>query len=327
MPGPRILVVRLSSMGDVIHTLPAAASLKHSLPHSHLTWVVNPRWRPLLEGNPFIDEIVEFNRRSLTSILAARRRLRERRYDLAVDFQGLIQSAMVAAAARPEKLIGFGAAHLKEKPAALFYSATADPRSKHVVDWNLELAAAAGATNPVRSFPLPEGVPEGSLPAGRFVLTSPLAGWASKQWPTANLIELAKRLESELGVPLILNGAPSNEAELRASGTRVHLSGIPGLIDATRRAAAVLGVDSGPLHLAAALGKPGVALFGPTDPERNGPYGGSIATLRTAGAETTYKRDREIAASMRALTVDQVFAALAAQLAKSGGGSRDEAVS
>ncbi len=315
MPGPRILVVRLSSMGDVLHTLPSAASLKHSLPHSRLTWVVNPRWRPLLEGNPFIDEIVDFDRRSLRSILETRRKLRAGRFDIAVDFQGLIQSALVAAAARPEKIYGFHSSQLKEKPAALFYSATADGKPAHVVDKNLELASAAGASSFVVQFPLPVGKPEGELPKGGFVLTSPLAGWPSKQWPAHNFAELARRLRAETSLELVLNGAPeSAEALHQIEGVRVHLSGIQGLIHATRQATAVVGVDSGPLHLAAALSKPGVAIFGPTDPARNGPYGGSITTLRDPGAETSYRRDREIAASMRAVTVDQVLAALKAKL-------------
>ncbi len=302
-------------MGDVLHALPAVASLKHSYPHSHVTWVVNPRWRPLLEGNPFVDEIVAFNRRSIAAIFDARRKLRAGRYDIAVDFQGLIQSAVVASAARPEKLYGFDAAELREKPAALFYSATVATKAAHVVDKNLELAAAAGASSFVNQFPLPPGEPEGELPSGPFVLTSPLAGWTSKQWPAANFAELARRLREETSVELVLNGAAESEAALRRiAGVRIHLSGLPGLIHATRKATMVLGVDSGPLHLAAALSKPGVAIFGPTDPARNGPYGGSITMLRTAGAQTTYRRDREIAPSMRGVTVDQVLAALKAKL-------------
>jgi heptosyltransferase-1 len=100
----------------------------------------------------------------------------------------------------------------------------------------------------------------------------------------------------------------------RIDGARVHTSGLPGLIDATRRAAAVVGVDSGPLHLAAALEKPGLAIFGPTDPERNGPYGGSLQVLRSPRAVTSYKRLAAIDRSMRDVTVDEVFAALERQL-------------
>jgi heptosyltransferase-1 len=179
----------------------------------------------------------------------------------------------------------------------------------HVVDRNLELAAAAGASSLLHTFSLPEGSPEGSLPDGTFVLTSPLAGWGSKQWP----VEFYQELASRLDVPLVVNGPP-DAAEVLSSirGAHVHLSGIAGLIHATRRAQAVVGVDSGPLHLAAALSKPGVAIFGPTDPLRNGPYGGTIRVLRSAGVATTYKRATDSHDSMRAISPDDVLEALPA---------------
>ncbi len=114
-------------------------------------------------------------------------------------------------------------------------------------------------------------------------------------------------------MPLVVNGpAPPGLAEI--AGARLHVSGLSGLIDATRRAAAVIGVDSGPLHLAAALSRPGVAIFGPTDPARNGPYGNSIRVLRSISAVTTYKRGTEIDTSMRKISPDEVFEALRASL-------------
>ncbi len=321
MNGPSILIVRLGSMGDVIHALPAVASLKHSLPGSRLAWVLHPRWRVLLEGNPFVDEVVSFDRRSLAVCRQALRRLRDQKYDLAVDFQGLIQSAVVATMARPERLFGFHQSLLRERAAALFYSSTTLARSPHVVDRNLELAAAAGATTILHAFPLPPGLPEGELPTGRFVLANPLAGWGGKQWPLDFFSELARRLQQDCGVPLVVNGAP--EAAARLAEIRhacPHVSGLAGLIDATRRATAVVGVDSGPLHLAAALARPGVAIFGPTDPERNGPYGGTMTVLRAAGVETSYKRRAESDASMRAVTVDAVIQALKTKLAAKSAG-------
>ena len=302
----RILVVRLGAMGDIIHTLPAVASLKHSHPGAHLTWVIEPRWRPLLEDSPFIDRIVELRRDSAGGMLETIRELRSSRYDFAVDFQGLIKSALTAALARPECIFGYHQSQVRERLAALFYSNKATARAVHVVDRHLELAAAAGATRLLRHFPLPAGTAEGPLPAGEFVLASPLAGWAAKQWPLEHYRALGNLLRDELGVALVLDGPPG-------SGFGHH-SSLSGLIHATRRAAAVVGVDSGPLHLAAALGKPGVAIFGPTDPARNGPYGTSMRVLRSSSASTTYKRGADIAASMRAITPDQVFACLKAQL-------------
>lgn len=304
----RILVVRLSSMGDVIHALPAAASLKHSFPHSHVAWVIRTRWAPLLEKNPFVDEVIPFER-TLRGIADTRRKLRKDRFDVAIDFQGLIQSALVAAAARPDRIAGFHRSQIREKAAALFYSNQVKARAQHVVDRNLELVAAVGGSSLLYTFSLPEGSAEGNLPEGKFVLTSPLAGWGSKQWP----VEFYEKLASRLDVPLVVNGPPEG-AEILSTirGAHVHLSGIAGLIHATRLAQAVIGVDSGPLHLAAALSKPGVAIFGPTDPQRNGPYGGTIKVLRSAGVSTTYKRTDATHDSMRAISAEDVLEALPA---------------
>jgi len=306
MDGMWILVVRLGAMGDVIHALPAVASLKHSFPRSHLTWVIRDRWAPLIEGNPFVDEVVKLER-TPRGVLSAIRALRARRFDLAVDFQGLLQSALLATAARANKIVGFHRSQAWEPMAGWFYSNAVLAHSAHIVDRNLELAAAAGAPSMVRVFPMPSGRAEGSLPEGKFVLASPLAGWRSKQWPLEMYEELARRLD----MPLVVNGSPDAAAELqRIRGARVHLSGIEGLIDATRRAHAVIGLDSGPMHVAAALQKPGVAIFGPTDPARNGPYGGSLRVLRAADAVTSYKRTADDR-WMRAISPAAVLEALA----------------
>jgi len=311
----RMLVVRLGSMGDVIHALPAVASLKHSFPGSELWWLIHERWSPLLEGNPFVDRIVRLESRRLSALLALVRQLRRARFRLAVDFQGLIQSALLATLARPEELYGFHQSQTREKLAAVFYSRKTRVRCEHVVERNLELAAAAGANNILCTFPLPEGAPEGELPDGPFVLASPLAGWPYKQWPLEYYALLGRLLSLRFRLPLVLCGPPGAAGLLRGlDGVRVVLTGIPGLIYATRRATAVVGVDSGPLHLAAALGKSGVAIYGPTDPVRNGPYGGSFTILRSPEALTTYRRRREISPWMRAISPEAVFEALAAKL-------------
>ncbi len=307
----RILVVRLGAMGDIVHTLPALASLKHSFPGSHLTWVVEPQWAPLLEQNPFLDRVVLFRRAHPAALFESVRDLRREPYDIAVDFQGLIKSALVASAAGAERIFGFHHSQVRERSAALFYSNKTFSPAAHVVDKNLDLAAAAGASSVLRSFPLPPGRLEGSLPEGDFVLASPLAGWRSKQWPLEYFGQLAARLRQELGLPLVLDGPPAAHANLAAvPGAVANATGIAGLIHATRRAAAVLGVDSGPMHLAAALGRPGVALFGPTDPARNGPYGDTVSVLRSPRAETSYKRLSSIHPSMREITPEMVFSAL-----------------
>lgn len=297
-----VLVVRLGAMGDVLHALPGVASLKR-ITGAHVTWAIDPKWSVLLDGNPNVDEILPFNRHSWTSVGEAFRLLRTRHFDVAVDFQGLIKSALVAWSSGAGEIVGY--ANTREFAAGLFYTKRVDTTAAHIVDQHLDLALAAGAPYRLVEFDVPRGTPEGKLPEGQFVLASPLAGWKSKQWPLQYYSELAKE------VKLVINGAPSARAELeQVRGAHLHLSGIGGLIDATRRAHAVVGVDSGPLHLAAALGKPGVAVFGPTDPARNGPYGGSIRILRAPNAETTYKRGTEISESMRAIAPAQVLEAL-----------------
>jgi heptosyltransferase-1 len=311
--GSRILVVRLGAMGDIIHTLPAAASLKHSYPGSDVTWVVEPKWAPLLEDNPFVDRVLLFDRRSLAELYRSWRKLHARPYDFAVDFQGLIKSALAATSAHPYRIFGFHHTQVRERAAAFFYSDKTISPAVHVVDRNLDLAAAAGATALTRSFPIPAGRPEGELPAGDFILASPLAGWRSKQWPLDHYETLAETLRRELGIPLVLN-LPPGAGMPSFRGSLPNYSGLPGLIDATRRATAVLGVDSGPLHLAAALAKPGVAIFGPTDPARNGPYGNTFRVLRSPGAVTTYKRGDMIDESMQSISPDEVFDALRAVL-------------
>jgi len=300
-----ILVVRLSAMGDILHTLPAVATLKHSFPAAHIAWAVKPRWSILLRDNPYVDKILpmEWPKPGLG------------KFDLAIDFQGLIKSSAVARLAGAPRVFGFN--EPRETPARVFYTAKVATRARHVVEMNLELAAAAGAARRRIDFPVPDCPPEGELPGGDFVLASPLAGWKAKQWPAACYTRLAALVREHWGWPLVLNCAPSEEEEMAAiPGCLVNATSVAGLIGVTRRARAVVGLDSGPLHLAAALAKPGVALFGPTDPDRNGPYGDTITVLRAAGAVTSYQRDAVIAPSMEALEPEQVWQALAVQISR-----------
>ena len=318
--GPHILVVRLGAMGDVIHALPAVASLKHSFPGSHVTWLIEAPWAPLLDQNPYVDHVAIFERGSPGAWLRNRRKLRAQQFDFAVDFQGLVKSALAASMARPDRIFGYHQSQVRERPAALFYSNRTVAQSLHRVDGNLELVAAAGAANILRTFPLPDGVAEGELPDSGFVLASPLAGWRAKQWPLAFYSRLANRLERELELPLVLNGPPDAGQFASIPSAVPHHSTVAGLIHATRRATAVIGVDSGPMHLAAALGKPGVAIFGPTDPAMNGPYGDTMQVLRSPRAVTSYKRVSTIDASMRDIDPDRVFEALKSQLMRRSAG-------
>lgn len=319
----RILIVRLGAMGDVIQTLPAVADLRDRCPSAFIAWAVESRWSALLQGNPHVDRVIRVGLRewrhaklspeSWRQVAEFARDLREGDFDLALDFQGLLKSAAIARLSQARLCAGFERSFLRERPAELLYNRSVEPSRRHVVDRYRELAVfATGSPIPeAATFALPPGEPL-SLP-DRFVLASPQAGWGTKQWPPEHYSELAGKIYAEHGLPLVIDCAPSDHALAEQicgnapSGTAVpHPSTIPQLIAATRRAEAVVGVDSGPMHLADALGKRGVAIFGPTDPARNGPYGSSIKVLRLDTAHTTYKRASDPSASMRACSPDLV---------------------
>ena len=312
-----ILVIRMSAMGDIIHTLPAAISLKKSFPHRRLAWLVAPRWRELLEGNPHIDELIPFDR---TQLRESWRSLRTTEPGLAFDFQGLVQSALAGRAAHPNRLFGFDSSVAREPLAALFYTHAEKVAGPHRVERNVQLAAAAGAHQLTHECWIPPGELAGPLPSGPFVLANPFAGWAGKEWPLDSFEALGLELR-KAGLELVVNVPEHRAQELQAlKYLRVHTSTLAGLIAATRLATAVVGLDSGPLHLAAALAKPGVALFGPTDPACTGPFGGSMSVLRADDVETTYKRHGRIHASMRAIAPKDVAKAVLDSLAAASAG-------
>ncbi len=324
----RILMVRLGAMGDVVQTLPAAAELRDRFPTARIEWAVDSRWANLLLGNPHIDNAISVPiahwRRHGLSLAASREagslvsQLRAAAFDMALDFQGLLKSALLTRLSGAPRTVGFSRQLLREPAAEVLYTCRSAPAVAHVVDRYRELASPGSGQVPASAsaFPLPAGEPPVDMP-DRFVLTSPQAGWGAKQWPADYYSRLASLLLSELSLPLVVDFAPGQgqlaEPIMRAADHGAVIprsSSILGLIAATRRATAVVGVDSGPLHIAAALGKAGAAIFGPTDPCRNGPYGPTIAVLRAPGAVTTYKRTREPHPSMRACSPRSVLEAL-----------------
>ncbi len=325
---PRILLVRLGAMGDVIQTLPVASALKRRFPESFLAWAVEGRWSPLLDSNPHVDSVIEVPlktwRRNIGSLAAWRRltgclsSLRGQDFDLALDCQGLVKSASLARASGAVGAAGLARDLLREPVAESLYDWRVPTDAIHVVDRYLRLASFASGM-PVSQkpeFPIPEGTIQSFLP-DRYLLASPQAGWGSKQWPTDHYARLVTELWHRYHMPMALDCAPGGTAladeiatQTPPGATICHESTLPQLIGATRKAVAVVGVDSGPMHLAAALGKPGAAIFGPTDPQRNGPYGGTMTMLRTPDAETTYRRDLSPAAAMHACHPDQVIEAL-----------------
>jgi lipopolysaccharide heptosyltransferase I len=270
----RLLVIRLSAFGDVIHTIPAVVALREALPQTEIAWAVEPAYAELVEIVAGVKAIrVSLKRWSLSRIAAARRDVRK--FDTAIDFQGLIKSALIARVSGAAKRYGFARDVIREKPAAWFVNRHANiDRSKHVVEWNMELArtfAPAIARVPEVDFTPFAKDASGELArfANRIVLL-PGAGKLGKQWPVERFAELATRIGSDA---LVVWG-PGEEGLARAIGAEVApATNFRQLAFVLRHARLVVGADTGPLHLAAALGTPLAGLYGPTDPARNGPYG------------------------------------------------------
>ena len=333
MREPRILIVRVGAMGDVLHALPAVAALRAALPAAHLGWAVDPRWAPLLrsrtEDAPYVDTIHLVNTRQWTAtnflpqVLKLRHELRAERYDMAVDLQGSIRSAIISRLANSEQITG--SASPREKPARFLYTQRVELASANVIDQAAELLASASdrKIEPAKTtLPLDPEAEAWVVNHARtpFVLIAPTAGWGAKEWPPDRYIALIERLQRE-GHRVLLNAAPLRTVGVshdiaQASGAEVLPSTLPQMIALIRRADLVVGGDTGPVHLAAALGRPTLALFGPTDPARNGPLfpGARTITLRHPASRTDHHRTPVTDAGLKQISVEEVFEAASALL-------------
>jgi len=318
-----ILVIRFGAMGDILHAVPAVSSLKLSFPNCRLVWLVNPKWADLVTGNPAIDELLPFDKSDLSALWQLRRALRKYEFDAAVDLQGLVQSAFAGRLSGAPVFYGFTRDVAREPLASLLYTKRVHVTGPHRIERNLQLVQAMGAYELTSETWISPGAAEGELPSAPYVLASPFAGWKGKEWPFDRYNLLGKRLKEE-GMELVISVPRQQVHRLRPSPNLiVYSSSLPGLIHATRKATAVLGVDSGPLHLAAALKKPGVALFGPTDPAQTGPFNSPMIVLRDASVETTYKRGKAVHPSMAGLTVEDVAEALLRSIASRPAATRN----
>ena len=289
---PRILIVRLSAIGDVIHTMPVLCALRAHFPQAMIAWAVEERAAVLLRGHEALDELIELPRGFLKSpgvVLRLRNRLRERAFDVAIDTQGLTKSALVGWLSGAKRRIGLARPAGREL-SPWFANERVLPTATHVIDQNLELLVPLGIQRPEVRFQVPEDDADRQT-AGRWILeanmdnaagvaiVNPGAGWPSKLWPPERYAQVARHLGLawRLGVLVVWAGA----AEKAAAETIVAGSeGVARLAPATtlrqlaslaRRASLFVGADTGPLHLAVAVGTPCVGLFGPWPAERNGP--------------------------------------------------------
>ncbi|MFZ0771363.1 MAG: glycosyltransferase family 9 protein [Candidatus Sulfotelmatobacter sp.] len=343
----RLLVVRLSAMGDVIHTLPAVYALRQSFPQAFIGWQIEERWAELLCApgtprrgprsplRPLVDEVHTVNLKgwgkslfsisTLQGIATVWNDVRAAYYDVAVDLQGAMRSAVLArwSGAR----VVYGAAEPREAPAALWYTRKAVAQGRHVIEQNLSIAeaitgrqmklSASDISCQLPNDPQAEaqvGQDLAQRGIGEFAILNPGAGWGAKRWPAERYGEVARRLAG-MGICPLINCGPGEEDLFRAvlaasGGTAKPTSGsITELIALTRRARLFIGGDTGPLHLAAALRVPVVGIYGPTDPARNGPYGTRSIVLRSPESLTTHTRRAEPDDALLAIGSDAVAAA------------------
>ena len=337
----RVLIVRLSAMGDIIHAMPAVAGLRRAFPDLEIDWAIEERWAPLLTSveaassalspeQPLANVVhkvhmrrwrkAPFSSSTITELRALRSSLRTIQYDHVIDLQGAIRSALLARVAGAKVIAG--AAQPRELPARWFYNVKAHTPARHVVDQGAEtVSAAVGRTIDPEPPPFPTSSASETWAdrlladvSPQFALINPGAGWGAKCWPAERYSALARHLGRH-GVQSLVNAGPGELGLAKAvcsdsdSCARVVECSIPQLIALTRRAALCAGGDTGPVHLASALEIPVVAIFGPTDPARNGPYSGRYVVLRSPVSKRDHTRHREPEAGLLNITVEQVIEA------------------
>lgn len=338
-----LLIVRLSAMGDVIHTLPAAQALRAAFPNARIGWLIEERWGELLcspdtplrgprsGGRPLVDWVHTVNLkgwgksplsiRTAEQIARTWNDVRSAHYDIAVDLQGAIRSAVLARWSGTP--VVWGASQTRETPASLWYTRKAIVRGAHVIEQNFSVVQAViGEKLNVAQAELPrsqacESAIETQLKEmgiRDFAILNPGAGWGAKRWPAERYGEVAREIAG-CGVQSFVNFGPGEEAlahevETSSGGSARGLKcSISELIALTRRARLFIGGDTGPLHLAAALGVPVVGIYGPTDPARNGPYGTQTVVLRNPASPTSHSRIPEPDEAMLEITAEAVVEA------------------
>jgi lipopolysaccharide heptosyltransferase I len=331
----RILIVRLSAVGDVVHGVPVLNALRDAFPQALLAWVVEPRAATLLRGHKSLDELIVVPHgwlKSPAAVWRLRRRLRAMHFDLTVDLQGLTKSAVAAWLSGAPRRIGFGGANGRELSPWLNNERIVST-ARHVIDCNLELLQPLGIELPEVRFDLPES-PDDRAAAqriirqvkldGLFALINPGAGWPSKLWPPQRFAAVAQHL-GRRGVPSVVVWGGGQEREWAAKivagsngyGWLAPPTSLTELAALARRASLFIASDTGPLHIAAAVGTPCVGLYGPMSGQRNGPYGPQHVILQPRQFEGTSRQRRNAPPElMAAITPEMVCQACDRVLAR-----------
>jgi heptosyltransferase-1 len=293
----RFLIVRLGALGDIVHAIPVAAAIRRSFPASRIDWLVSAKHREILDLVPVIDRRLVFHDSSFVSGI---RELRSARYDVALDLQGLIKSAILARSSGAPRVIGFSSRYARERLARPFYTEAHDPgrgglydprETRHVVEINLGLLETIGITLARPEFPI-DRVDSAAArrvaeqTGGRYALLNPGAAWPNKRWPPARFAALARAMRDRHGLASAVLWGPGEEPLAReivsaADGAAILSpeTRIADLVALARGSVLIVSGDTGPIHVAAALGVPIVGIFGPTRPSRNGPFAPDDVTV------------------------------------------------
>ena len=321
-----ILIIKPSSLGDVVHSLPTLKALRDRFPEARLSWVINRELSNILEGNPYLDEIIPFERR-YRGFYTFTKGLRRKGFDLIIDLQGLFRSGLMALLSGAKKRIGF--ANGRES-SPMFYTDTVPVATMemHAVDRYLLIAEHLGAKtedSEDRDFTINFSKEEDyirrlfkekDLEGEKIIVINPSGRWKTKRWPVEKFAALADLINKEKGASVILIGGPADvelatEVELRAKAEIINIAGMTTL----KQLAALLSKvsllvtnDSGPMHIAATVGTPVIALFGPTDPKRTGPYGDDHIVIRkNIPCSPCFRKRCHSPICMEAISVDDVF--------------------
>ncbi len=305
-----ILIIKLSAIGDVVHTIPSLAAIRRRYPAAHITWVIEEGASDIIAGHPCLDRIIISRRKRWFSDLKARRdvrrtvreirlfvmALRDRAYDLVVDFHGLFKSSILVFLSRGRRKIGYDS--MQELSGLFLNEKVFEDMDKHAVDRYLDIADYLGADTETPEFHIHieeehrkrvERLLEkdGIKAEDRFVAINPVALWDTKMWEDEKFAELCDRIVGELKRRVVFTGGHADQTVKHIRSLMHHpsadMTGRTSLRDLAylyERAALVVTTDSGPMHVAAAIGTPTVALFGPTDPARTGPYGTGHTVVR-----------------------------------------------
>ena len=324
-----ILIIKMSSLGDVLHTLPFVAVLRERFPKARLTWLVHPQFGAFVPEPPLVDEVlyfdkVKFNKMRLWDkwlyFKEIRTLLRSRKFDLVIDMQGLFKSAVLAAISGCDNRIGY--CEMREGSGFVSKAIIGAHAGDHVIERYLDVARYLGCTVNEILFPMPDLQKEWEAVLGKteavkkpYAVFVPGARWETKKWPAEYFAKLAGMILRD-GKQVLLAGGPEDEhlgkliTELAPGVT--DLTGKTGLRELgalIQHSTAYISGDTGPLFIAAAMKKPLIALYGPTRPDRTGPYGSKEATIITAPASCVgcLKKHCNNWICMKAITPEMVF--------------------